>query len=618
VTDPIVGIDLGTSTTVVACCDADGQPQVLADDNGYKIQPSVVSFHPGGSVIVGAEAKQRRAIDPRNTIYSVKRLIGRSYHAPEIGQAQRRTPFAIKEGVNQQPVIVTRAGEFAIPEISAIVLDRVRTIATRALGCEVARAVITVPASFVEGQRSATATAGAIAGLTVVRVLNEPTAAALAYGHRRQLDHTIAVYDFGGGTFDVTILRVEGAVFEVLGTAGDSFLGGDDLDERLVEHMVQVCLARQRVDLRDSELAMMRLRAVAEQVKIELSRRSKAVVKVDEIAYGPGGAPLHLELELTRDELVQRIGDLVDRTFPVCGEALRLAQLGIDDVHEVVLVGGSTKIPYVRAQVDRYFGRPARTDVNPEEAVAIGAALQAEALGRVLTGKRVTARTSVAPPGPPLPARPPTVPPPVAAPRPTAPRVATPARITRPGVPPPAPPPAPTLFGVAPGPRADSEETTAARPPAGSPGAPAPRADGRLAAPTIVDVTPRGLGIGTVAGYCEELIRRNARLPAEVKRNFTTSRDRQSTVRIRVCQGESRRIDENLVVGELILEGLEPRPRGDTTIEVTFALDADGILQVRARDARTGHERRASLDVLGAQSPDEVAAARARLRDLRT
>ncbi len=391
-TDPIIGIDLGTSNTVVAVMGADGQPQVLSDDNGYKIQPSVVSFHPNGSVIVGAEAKQRRIIDPRNTVYSVKRLIGRSYKAKEIATAQQRMPFTIKEGVNQQPVIVTRAGEFAIPEISAIVLDHVRNIARKQLG-DVHRAVITVPANFVDSQRSATATAGAIAGLTVVRVLNEPTAAALAYGHLHQLNRRIAVYDFGGGTFDVTILNLEDQVYEVLGTSGDTFLGGDDLDERLVEHMAQVFLEQSRVDLREHELAMMRLRAVAEQTKIELSRRTRAIVKIDEIAYGPGGKPLDLQLEINRDEFVGKITDIVARTFPVCEEALRLGGLSIGDIDDVVLVGGTTKIPHVREKVAAFFAKQPRTDINPEEAVGIGAALQAESLQRLLSGRRQTARS---------------------------------------------------------------------------------------------------------------------------------------------------------------------------------------------------------------------------------
>jgi len=736
VSDPIVGIDLGTSNTVVAACDETGNPQVLADDNGYKIHPSVVSFHPNGAVVVGAEAKQRKVIDPRNTVYSVKRLIGRPFKAREIATAAARMPYVIKEGVNQQPVIATRAGEFAIPEVSAIVLDHARNVARRALATEVQRAVITVPANFNEAQRSATATAGAIAGLTVVRVLNEPTAAALAYGHARQLNRLIAVYDFGGGTFDVTVLRLDHQVYEVLGTAGDSFLGGDDIDERLVDHMVAAFLAEHRIDLRENELALMRLRAVAEQIKIELSRRQKAIVKIDEIAYGPGGAPVDLELTVTREELVAKIGDIVDRTFAVCADALKTSGAGLKDIEDVVLVGGSTKIPHVRERVAQFFERTVRTDVNPEEAVALGASLQAAALQRTLSGKRPTAKQSAPPPAPPLEQRPTGDIPTVGGARSTAPRVATsdiieldpdvttdagtgtfggvttetptevkkeprrqtnplgvPVRAGRPDtirpvtrgasidvfegggtnpgtnpgtgpgtnpgtdpgmkplgrisrpmatvvVPPlptstptPPPPVAKTMLGVPAAPAAPprregfEDETTAARgaaaqptliaPAVAPPTAPTTAQMPAMPAPTIVDVTPRSLGIGTVAGYCEELIRRNSRVPTESKRLFTTSHDKQKLVRISVCQGESRRLDENVVLGDLVLDNLEPRPRGETTIEVTFVLNASGILEVSARDARTGREQHASLDIVGAQSAQEVIEARARLRALR-
>ncbi|TMQ18519.1 MAG: Hsp70 family protein, partial [Deltaproteobacteria bacterium] len=394
--DPIVGIDLGTSNTVVAHASAAGNVAVLADDAGYKIHPSVVSFHPNGGVVVGAAAKQRKVIDPHNTIYSVKRLIGRAYSSPEVQTSKGRSPFQIKEGPNGAPVIVTRGGTFAVPEISAIVLDHARNIASARLERPVERAVVTVPASFNDAQRSATATAGAIAGLTVVRVLNEPTAAALAYGHSRNLREVIAVYDFGGGTFDITLLRLEDQVYEVLGTAGDTFLGGDDFDERLVEKMVAKFLTDNRIDLRSNEVSMMRLRAVAEQTKIELSRRSRAVVRVDEIAYGARGAPLNLQIEITRDEFVREIADLVDRTFPVCSEALALANVAIDRIADVILVGGSTKIPYVRDQVSKFFGKAPRTDVSPEDAVAAGAALQATSLERILA-RRPSSKLNIAP-----------------------------------------------------------------------------------------------------------------------------------------------------------------------------------------------------------------------------
>ena len=273
-------------------------------------------------------------------------------------------PFAIIEGANQQPVLRTRGGEFAIPELSAIVLDHMRTLAKRAMRQQIDAAVITVPANFNEGQRTATATAGAIAGLRVEMIINEPTAAALAYGHRRELDRMIAVYDFGGGTFDISILKLEGNVYDVLATAGNSFLGGDDIDETLVDHMVDLFLREQSVDLRHDDLAMQRLRSVAEQIKIQLSRRTRAIVKIDEIAYGPGGRGLDLNLEINREELVARCAHVVDRTFPVCDEALRLAQIDRSKITDVVLVGGTTKMPYVRQRATQYFGtQPGSTSI---------------------------------------------------------------------------------------------------------------------------------------------------------------------------------------------------------------------------------------------------------------
>lgn len=815
----------------------------MADEAGYKIHPSVVSFHPNGGVVVGAAAKQRKVIDPKNTIYSIKRLIGRTYDAPEVQIAKTRMPFGIKEGPNQQPLVVTRGGEFAVPEVSAIVLDHVRNIAATQLGVPVNRAVVTVPASFNDAQRSATATAGAIAGLTIVRVLNEPTAAALAYGNTRNLNETIAVFDFGGGTFDITILKLHDQVYEVLGTAGDTFLGGDDLDERLVDRMVEKFLAENRIDLRTNEVSMMRLRAVAEQTKIELSRRSRAVVRIDEIAYGPRGKALDLQIEIKRDEFVSQVADLIDRTFPVCQEALAYAGLAVDGIDDVILVGGTTKIPYVRDQVAKFFARAPRTDVSPEDAVAIGAGLQATSLERILkrkspskvTGaqkvpqeflddgnttatretlsaeeftdaqatqpesdfsvaqvpfdedsilsllpanpdargpKRQTAgyeqqkRTVVTtqppdydrpaargqhhdrfdektpppvplarmtktgipvresadaltpPPQPPLPPQKTTTHQPVTPPRttterqpgrppitvpprqtPTAPTLAAPppprTTTTRPAISPPAdlaprpssmsptlivepPKPPPRAFPAPPpepatrpamsvvaahaahattmmldsnppsyepssaastargmGPAATAHGFATAQPtvadtaPITGPGSTAPGfvppqtypVQQQPLAPTrnpvVLDVTPRALGIGTVAGYCEELIRRNARVPTEIRKLFTTSRDAQDTVRIIVCQGESRRLDNNVVIGDLTLAGLPARPRGETSIEVTFQLDASGILQVKARDAHTGKEQRASLDLVGAMPQADVQAGRERMQSLR-
>ncbi len=922
--DPIVGIDLGTSNSVVAAADHNGDPRVLNDSAGSAIQPSVVSFQANGSVLVGAKAKQRRILDPRNTIYSAKRLLGRTFDSREVRAAMQRLPFTVKQGVNRQPVVVTRAGELSVPEIAAIVLDHMRGVARDSLATEVSRAVVTVPANATDAQRTATVTAGQIAGIDVVQVLNEPTAAALAYGHGRTFDHVVAVYDFGGGTFDVTLLQVKDAVYEVLATAGDTFLGGDDIDDRMADVMLAQFYAEHRMDLRGDEQAVQRLRSVAEQVKIELSRRTKAMVKIDAIARDAGGQPLDFSVRLAREQLETEAGPIVERSFGVCGEALRMAGLAVGRIEAVILVGGTTKMPLVRRKVAEFFGREPRVNVDPDEAVALGAALQGFALWQQ-RGERVrrnTARGAVVPPAPPMEARSasmrsrednpwergstvprmafwegdgsgveeadeddvedgnatdertdtfdtmdvPTVAhgkgamamPGLRKPgpgtvdfvsrngRPTAP--GKPAEVPRGNLPPGKPvarggrpggigfdstlemetgnldraatenddqdtredapavqapggrtmrgagearPPVPPAMGAAaspergrsilqeldfaslgvevhggagapgsrppgsqpldpnrlqelgpgrrgplppgapPAPSPDlglpdagdsqidiptevahvgldrgvgrgvdhgpgrSAGERAGGGPGGIPGGPGPAAAGRPGAawqapgqplvpalgsapvsarapalgtapvpaagpapvpalgpasgaqqqqltpgrsepqrtlqhqavaplpsrppraPTIVEVTPYSLGVGTVAGYCRELLRRNSRVPAEIQEVFTTSRDGQQTVRIRVCQGESRRIDENVILGDLVLDGIEPRPRGETRIAVTFHIDESGILQVRARDEHTGREQRADLELLGQPSREEVTTATHRVRQLR-
>jgi molecular chaperone DnaK len=901
VRDPIIGIDLGTSNSVVAAADHNGDARVLSDGAGSAIQPSVVSFHPNGSVLVGAKAKQRRILDPRNTIYSAKRLLGRTFDSREVRSATQRLPFTVKQGVNRQPVVVTRAGELSVPEVAAIVLDHMRGVAQESLETEVGRAVVTVPANATDAQRTATVTAGQIAGLDVVQVLNEPTAAALAYGHRRTLDHVVAVYDFGGGTFDVTVLQVKNAVYEVLATAGDTFLGGDDIDDRMADIMLAQFQAEHRMDLRGDELAVQRLRSVAEQVKIELSRRTKAMVKIDAIAHGPDGQPIDFAVRLAREQLEAEAGPIVERSFGVCQEAMRMAGLDAGRIEAVILVGGTTKMPLVRRKVAEFFRREPRLDVDPDEAVALGAALQGFALWRQRgeRKRRNTARGAVVPPAPPMearsssmriresgnawergstvprmafwedeasavgeddveeveegnatgestetvdtldvptvdhggkgtlamaglrmpapgtvdfvsrtsrptaPARPAVVPrgeqparpvPDVQAARPgmrgsarpggtafdstlelqtgnldraetendaqdtreDAPAVQAPGGRTARGVgearapvPPPtgaeaspgrgpsvlkdldfaslgievhrgdeatgshpidlerlqelgrnragqagpapeglrasevalpdafdsqaniptevaragidrrfggfpgldgpgrAPAPTPGLpaipvpglpgiaaQGTAPVPARAPAQGTAPMPASGSPapsaqpgrpepgrtlqhpgGAPLPSPP---PTPTILEVTPYSLGVGTVAGYCRELLRRNSRVPAQIQEVFTTSRDRQQTVRIRVCQGESRRLDENVILGDLVLDGIEPRPRGETRIAVTFHIDESGILHVRARDEHTGREQRADLELLGQPSREEVTTATNRVRLMRT
>lgn len=645
--DPIIGIDLGTSNSCVAMVDESGMPRVLSDEKNRKITPSVVSFHPKGDVLVGIEAKQRRVVDPTNTVFSAKRLIGRPFSSPEVQTSLEKSTVKIVAGPNDQTTVSTRAGKFAVPEVSAIILDHMRRIARFALKCEVKKAVITAPANFTDAQRQATATAGSIAELDVVRILNEPTAAALAYGHRRNLKQTVTVYDFGGGTFDVTLLELRDNVYEVIATAGDMFLGGDDIDTRLQEDMLEAFLQQHRIDLRDNDSAMQRLRGVAEQTKCQLSIKPRAVVKIEEITTGKSGAPLDLNFSVTREHFVERIHDVIDRSFSVCDEAFRLAATTAGQVDEVVLVGGTTRVPYLRDRVAAYFGRRPRIDVNPDEAVAMGAALQGAALSAALDPPKKTMFGMPA-------VRPPALPPPDAvneAPLPPAPEVepAPLGRIQTKQM----PMSAPDVLEI--NSQADGAEDRAfsdygiesdllelddgynGNDPSFMSPLPALElvdnidaaadmatvetiAPGNAAfeteRPVLLDVTPRALGLATVGGFSEEIIPRNSQLPIEQTRVFTTAQHSQTAVAIRVCQGESRRFDENTQLGTLVLDDLPARMRGEGKIAVTFEINTDGILKVGAKDEQSGKMQEARIQVSGAQSETEVNAARDRLRDL--
>jgi len=375
----VVGIDLGTTNTVVACVRS-GKVHVLADEHGLRLLPSVVSFHPNGEVLVGAAAKARRVIDPRNTVYSDKRLIGRSWGSLEIAQAKSRFAFELKEGPGQGPLVRARNQDYTLPEISAFVLKRSRQIAETALGTTVERAVITVPAHFNELQRASTKVAGRVSGLEVLRILNEPTAAALAYGLGRSGNERVAVYDFGGGTFDCTLLDLNGNVFEVLATAGDSFLGGDDVDALIAERMAEVYLKTHRYDPRTDASMLERLKATAEEVKIVLSTAETHTVTLKEFGHGAGGAAITFSFTLTRRDLDQMVTPLVERSFKVTQDALSLARLSPTSFDKVILVGGSTRMPLVRRRVEAFFGQAPLDRVNPDEVVAIGAAIQAAAL----------------------------------------------------------------------------------------------------------------------------------------------------------------------------------------------------------------------------------------------
>jgi molecular chaperone DnaK (HSP70) len=587
-----VGIDLGTSNSVVSWEDGGGQVHVLADKSGITIQPSVVAFANDSSVLVGAEAKQRRISDPRNTIYSFKRLMGQTADSVAVRQIRARVPYKIHEAVegNDMPAVRTRAGEFSPVELSAMVLDHLRTIATARLRRPVDSAVITVPASFNDAQRSATASAAAIAGLQIAGILNEPTAAALAYGANRQLDEIIAVFDFGGGTFDLTVMKLENQTYTVLGTAGDSFLGGDDIDERIVELMLARVIADHRVDLRDDIFAMMKLRAAAEEIKITLSTQQQATITVHDLAIGARGEPITLEITLTHAELVALMQDLVDRAMSVTRDALSVASMKLDRISDVILVGGTTRIPYIRHRVASLFERAARRDVSPQEAVSIGAALYATSLtfgvGFNIPQPETQARTA-------LPST-----------------VAPPQHII-------------DIDDAL----ADVEakvlsideaidEVELVMPVVVAPPLP------RVATPVgprrvVIDVTPNSLGVATVGGFCEILIQRSSPLPVTVRKNYATLRDHQDVVRIVVCQGETRRLSDNVVLGDVVLVELPRKPRGDVEIEVAFELDTSGMLQVSARDAASGQSRQVSLDLIGRMSDTEVSAARERMQRLR-
>ena len=375
----VIGIDLGTTNTVVSVV-RDGQASALTDEAGQVLIPSVVSFHPNGNVLVGRAAKERRIVDAASTIYSIKRLIGRSWESEEVRRARARFPFEMREGPGQAALVVARGETYTLPEISAFVLRKAKSVAEAALGVSIDRAVITVPANFNDLQRAATKVAGRVAGLEVMRILNEPTAAALAYGYGRSSSERVAVYDFGGGTFDVTLLDLSNNVFEVLATAGNTFLGGDDLDLAIAERMSEVLLAQHRLDARSDPQVFERLRAAAETVKHQLSVDNEVRVTVNDVGHGVGGKPVHFEFSMTRGEIERLAAPIVDRTFDVCREALGIARLSANDFDQVLLVGGSTRIPLVRKRVEEFFRKPLRANINPDEVVAIGAAIQASAL----------------------------------------------------------------------------------------------------------------------------------------------------------------------------------------------------------------------------------------------
>ena len=505
----IIGIDLGTTNSVVAVMEG-GEPVVISSAEGGRLIPSVVAINPKtGERMVGQIARRQAITNPDNTIFSVKRLMGRKMNDPEVQKARKVLPYKIIERPNGDAWVVMGGKEYAPPEISAMILQKIKADAEAYLGEPVTQAVITVPAYFNDSQRQATKDAGRIAGLDVLRIINEPTASALAYGLDRKRDERIAVYDLGGGTFDISILDVGDGVFEVRSTNGDTFLGGDDFDQRIIDWICQEFQRDQGIDLRQDRMALQRLKEAAEKAKIELSTVLQTEINLPFITADASG-PKHLNLTLSRARLEQLTADLIERTIGPCRQALADAKLRPEDIDEVVLVGGMTRMPAVQEAVRRFFGKEPHKGVNPDEVVAIGAAIQAGVLG------------------------------------------------------------------------------------------------GEVKDILLLDVTPLTLAIETLGGVATPMIERNTTVPTKKTQVFSTAADGQTKVEIVVVQGERPMARDNKILGNFILDGIPPAPRGVPQIEVSFDIDANGILNVSARDKATGREQKITITASSGLSKEEV------------
>jgi molecular chaperone DnaK len=602
---PVIGIDLGTTNSVVAVSDG-SSVRILEDDEGEPLTPSVVAFPASGDILVGRPAREQRMVDAKNTVFSIKRLMGLPFLNQQARQAQRRFPFELIEGPDGDIQVETRKGTHSLPEISSYVLRKIRSIARKATGAECTDAVVTVPANFNELQRTATRDAAHIAGLNVLRILNEPTAAALAYGVETGKRERIAVYDLGGGTFDISILMLASDVFQVVATAGDSYLGGDDIDALIADRMAAFFKDKHRVDLKADPQAYERLRLAAEWLKCELSTQQSAVAFVEGIATRRLGGSLDLEFELSQNELTEMCYPLLGRAFDICNEALRMADLRPEQFGKVILVGGSTRSPQVRSMVAEYFGQQPLTSVDADHVVAQGAALQAFSLSEERQKQLAMSKTMLSSAAAPPPVPPRAVP----AKRPDAAEAEFDfdfdLDLESPEALPPAPPP--PLSGLSPAVKRDAEFEASIFAPSPEANAPPPLT---MFSPLLMDVSPRTLGVVAAGGYCHELIERNAPIPTEETSEFTTSQDGQTTVRVPIYQGEGRMIKENQELGAIELLDLRPAPRGQVTISVTFIIDADGTLSVKAKDTTTGKEQSIRINLNAKLSDREVG----RLRD---